>query len=164
MSFNAPSQNSYVQTAILSSFSGYVFTTNFYSFPGLCRRVFKLKISSGIRRKDFAIHNSYNVWRFISYQSVSCFKMKENRAPTSVKVGVHHMVFYYRVDDIFKGWKAIWMIKSFSKIKDLARLIPPFVSTPFLLDRRHSSGSEAPPKASTPVKLIVDSEVRVRLH
>ena len=32
--------------------------------------------------------------------------------------------------------------------------LPPFVSTPFLPGRRHSSGSEAPPKGSTPVKLI----------
>ena len=38
--------------------------------------------------------------------------------------------------------------------------ILPLVSTPSQLYRRHSSGSEAPPKGSTPVKLIVDSEVR----
>ena len=35
---------------------------------------------------------------------------------------------------------------------------PPKMSTPFLPGRRHSSGSEAPPKGSTLVKLIVDTQ------
>ena len=41
--------------------------------------------------------------------------------------------------------------------EDLGGRSPPIVSTPFLPGRRHSSGSEAPPKGSTPGNLTVDT-------
>ena len=40
--------------------------------------------------------------------------------------------------------------KSFSRVHSSLHC----VSTPYLLDCRHSSGSEAPPEGSTPVKFI----------
>ena len=95
---------------------------------------------------------------------MNCFNLNKTRTPSSLKPNNHHMLFYRRVNDRFKNLKTIWITNHIRKIQKLKRLIPPLVSTPFLLHRRERGtrydSTKVDREVKSEVKWKVKSEVK----